>query len=253
MSFLDTFGDDWKEESEDESPVEEQVEAVAEETPEQTEPEAPEDKEKPEAEPVETAEETKQVPTVPYDLMKAERAKRQEAERRLAELQAQVSQPQSPKLDAYEDPEGFNNHVRSQMEQIRWEARAEVDGIRAEAKHGKETVEAAMAWVEGRSALDPTLGARIRSSAAPVDLVVQEYQQSRALELLNGRSFEEAAREWAEKQGVTVSPGATPQPKPSSPTPPRSLASRPGQGGVNQNTADAFEGIFSSSSMGLRR
>lgn len=249
MSFMDNFGEKWAEDAgEPADAVESEEEVISEEVIEPEDAETPEEVDEPDAAPVEA---DKKPHTVPYSEMKKERDKRQELERRLAEVQ----QPKEPVRipDAYERPDEFGQHFQGQVEQVRWESRAEISGIRAETKYGKETVDAAIEWAQERRLSDPTLENRVYRSASPVEAVVQEYQQARTLETLAGRTFEEAARDWAEKQGLAVSPGAKPSPKPSHPTPPRSLASRPGQGGSNQGSGDPFEGIFSSDKMGLSK
>lgn len=96
----------------------------------------------------------------------------------------------------------------------------------------------------------------MRQSASPVELVVQEYQQSRTLQAVAGRSLEDWAKDYATQQGWIVSPEqAAPSSKPSSSkAPPRSLASKPGSGGVGDKaTGDAFEGVFSSTGLGLSK
>ena len=249
MSFLDTFGDDWTEtaavESDDDAP-----EVEAKEPDETPEPEA--EAEEPEVEKTDAETESKPTHTVPYAEMKREREKRQDAERRLAEMQQPRPQVHAPKLDAYEQPEAFNQHFESQFAQQQWALRAEFDGFRAEQTYGKETVEAAIAWGQEQGARDPSLGLKVQNSSTPVETLVKEYQQNRTLETLGGKSFEDAAKEYAVKQGWAVSQGETLQPKLSPKAPSPSLTRRPGQGGSNQNATDAFEGIFSSDKMGLR-
>lgn len=248
VDFLETSGDAWIEEAGgtvdevEQGEADAVIEAVAE--PEEVE-------EKPDAEAA-AGEPDKPVHTVPYAEMKREREKRQEAERKLQELQS-PQQPQArPRLDAYEDPDRFQAHFDSGLDQAKWEMRAEISGLRAEQAHGKETVEAAVAWAVERGASDPALGVKVQNSADPVGLLVNEYKQSRTLEALAGRSFEEAAQDYAKQQGWIVSPGETPSTKQSPRTPPRSLASRPGQGGSNQGGGDPFDGVFASGKMGLR-
>ena len=234
---IDQLGADWLDEVEQtpELPEDPVVEAAPEpepvETPEQVE----------EAETVETA----KPDTVPLATLQAERKRRQELERRIQEIEA--AKPQAPIPDAYEDPVGFNQHVQSQIEQVKWETKAEMSGYVAEQKFGKPMVEEALAWAQEQS--DPTLGLKVRQSASPIEFVVQEYQQSRTLQTLAGRSFEDAAKDHAIAQGWIVSPdgAAAPQPdlKPSSPKPPRGLAKTPGSGIAAPKDADWSEVKFS--------
>lgn len=259
MSFVDGLGDDWIDEAADdggEVEQEEQVEVKAEPEAEQQEPKA-----EPEPEQSDTGEQVETRHTVPYAEMKREREKRQELERRLQEIEQSRQQTQQPAPqpqaipDAYEQPEEFAQHLERRFEDQAFMIRLDVDGRSAERTYGKEETEAAVQWAMGRN--DPALGMRMRQSPTPVELVVKEYRQSRTLEVLGDKSAEDFAREYAEKQGWIVSqPGADQPPslKPSSPKPPRSLASKPGSGGVSQTAqGDGFEGIFKPSGMGLMR
>lgn len=252
MDFLKNFGEGWAEDAATDEGVE--VETVETDDPVDKEPEeVVETEEEPEVEEKPEAEAEKSPHTVPYAEMKREREKRQEAERKLAEAQQQPKpQVQAPKLDAYENPEGFNEHFQTEFQRSQWALRTELDGFRAEQAFGKDEVEAAMKWAEGQISSDPSFGVRVQGSATPVQTVVKEYQQSRTLEALGGKTFEQAAEEYAKSKGWTVSPGEAPQSKPSPKAPTPSLSRRPGQGGSNQNAGDAFEGIFSSDKMGIK-
>lgn len=252
MSFLDGAGNDWIEEAggEPEPPIQE--EPAAEAAPAEPEPTPEEPDPEPIPEP-QTASEPKAPHMVPYDEMRKYRERAQEAERKLAERAETPAKPQ-PVPDAYEQPQEFGQHFDQKFDQERFALRAEMSGFRAEQAFGKDTVQAATAWALEQN--DPALGLRVRQSAAPVELVVQEYQRSLTLEALAGRSLEDYAQQHAVEKGWIVSPEPTaPSPKPSSPTPPpRSLASRPGSGGVGQTASgDGFGGVFSSTGMGLKR
>jgi hypothetical protein len=233
MAFLDSMGDDWTGEAQAEPTVETTEAApetteVAQEVPEQEPAAEAETAEKP-AEPAEE----KFNPTL-YKEMKEERRKRQEAERELERLRTQVPQPRqaAPVVpDPYEDPQGYDMHVSNQIAQAKWELRAEMSGQRAETMYGKETVEQAIAWAQEQGLKDPTLGQRVQAQNSPVEYVVQQYQQSRTLETIAGRTFEEAAKDYATQQGWIVSPEAQPSAQQqSSSVPPRSLARVPGSG-----------------------
>lgn len=233
MAFLDSMGDDWNGEAQAEPEVETTETApptteVA-DVPDQ-EPAAEVETEEKAAEPAEE----KFNPTL-YKEMKEERRKRQEAERELERLRTQAPQTRQPAPvvpDPYEDPQGYDAHVSNQIAQAKWEMRAEMSGQRAETLYGKETVEQAIAWAQEQGLKDPTLGQRVQNQSSPVEYVVKEYQQSRTLETIAGRTFEEAAKDYATKQGWIVSPEAS-QPsaqQQSSSVPPRSLARMPGSG-----------------------
>lgn len=182
-----------------------------------------------------------------YREMKEERAKRQAAERELEQLRANAPKPQAqaPQQapDPYEDPEGYKAHVQATIDDVAWKTTAQISGKFAEQVHGVDKVKAAIAWAEEQGAKDPTLGQRVRSNDDPVGLVVQEYERSRTLQTLAGKTPEDFAREYAASQGWIVSePGtatAAPILKPSSPTPPKGLATAPGKGGVGQAPSGA--------------
>jgi len=233
MADVDTMGDDWLSEVEA-APEEAVVEAVAAEPVELSEPEAE----------VAEAVVEPESPQVPLGALKEERQKRQELERRLAALEAGQSRPVQPvnaqapvqAPDPYEDPVGYNAYVQQTVQETEWRMRAEMSGRFAEQMHGREKVEAAVAWAQEQGAKDPTLGQRVQSQSDPVGFVVQEYERSRTLQTLGAKTPEEFAREYAVSQGWIVSePGAAaPILKPSSPMPPKGLASAPGKGGVGQ-------------------
>lgn len=240
---VDRMGDDWLEEAgETQDPVETPEVVAAPEVVETQEPQEPE----PTQEVQQQAEpEEKFNPTL-YKEMKEERRKRQEAEREREELrqqfaavQRQQPQPQAQVVpDAYEDPNGFAEWQRNQLRQVQWDADVKISRFVAEQQYGKETVKEAVQWAQQEAQTNPALDLRIGNSSSPLELVVQEYQQSRTLQSLAGKSPEDFARDYAISQGWIVAqpePGTALQQQPSpSKTPPRSLASKPGNGGVSQ-------------------
>lgn len=216
-------------------PDEQVAEAVAQE-PEQVAETQPVEEQAPEEQ---TPAEGKFNPTL-YREMKEERAKRQALERELEQLRANAPKPQAaaPQQapDPYEDPVGYNAYVQQTVQATEWKMRAEMSGRFAEQIHGKDKVEAAVAWAQEQGAKDPTLGQRVQAQTDPVGFVVQEYERSRTLQTLAGKTPEDFAREYAASQGWIVSEPGAPAPilKPSSPMPPKGLATAPGKGGVGQ-------------------
>ena len=240
---VDRLGEDWLEEAgETQDPVETLEVVAAPEAVEAQEPQKPESTQEvqQQAEP-----EEKFNPTL-YKEMKEERRKRQEAEREREELRQQIAaqQARQPVLqaqavpDAYEDPAGFAAYVQQQQAAIKWDASVEISKFKAETKYGEDKVKEAIAWAQQQAAVDPSLDHKIGRAQSPVEFVVQEYQQSRTLQSLAGKSPEDFARDYAISQGWIVAqpePGSALQQQPSpSKTPPRSLASKPGNGGVSQ-------------------
>jgi hypothetical protein len=235
--FLDNTDDVWGADAPEtpEVPVEPEqtVEAQAEPVEAETAPEE------------EAPAEEKFNPTL-YREMKEERAKRQALERELEEVR-KLAAPQKPQADpfafrvnedAYENKEGFNQEVSQNLSMMEWNLRAGMSERWAIKEHGAEVVKEATDWGLANAQRDPTFAQRIMADPDPVGRTLSEYQQSKTLETLAGRPFEDAAKDYAISQGWIVSePGAAqaaPILKPSPPAAPRGLASAPGKGGVGQ-------------------
>lgn len=240
---VDRMGDDWLEEAGETQDTVETPEVVA--TPEVVETQEPQEPEPTQEDQQQAEPEEKFNPTL-YKEMKEERRKRQEAEREREELrqqfaaiQRQQPQPQAEVIpDAYEDLAGFNEWQQRQLQKVQWDSDVKISRFVADQKYGSDTVKEAIAWAQQQASADPALDMRIGRAQSPVEFVVQEYQQSRTLQSLAGKSPEDFARDYAISQGWIVAqpePGTVPSQQPSpSKTPPRSLASKPGNGGVSQ-------------------
>lgn len=241
---VDRLGDAWLAEA-GANPEPEAVEA---EPVEAQEPEAETPATEPpaqQADPVEPEE--KFNPTL-YREMKEERAKRQAAERDLQALKAQQTQQQpqaqQARLDAYEDPDGFNQHIDQKFALTEWNIRAGMSERFAIKEHGAELVNEATAWAVEAAKSDPGLAQRIFNDPDPAGVTIKEFQQSKTLQTIAGRSFDQAAKDYAIEQGWIVSPDAgqpAPSLKPSPPKPPRGLASTPGSGKAAPKDADWSE------------
>ena len=184
-----------------------------------------------------------------YREMKEERAKRQAAEARAKELEALVAkapvQPHDANQipDAYEDPEGFNRYQEQRFQQTEWNLRASMSERFAKQQHGEEAVNEATEWGLERAKGDPGFAQKVMAHPDPVGFTLTEYKQSKTLETLAGRPFEDAAKDYAISQGWIVSePGAAqaaPILKPSPAAPPKGLSSAPGKGGISQTPQGA--------------
>lgn len=251
------FGADWLEEEGETQPQPETPEPVAEDEPK---PEAAEGEE----EAADTQAASDKPDLVPLGALEkerkakqAEKARREELEREIAELRAGKPQQAPPKIpDAYEDPDGFAAYQEQRLAQTEWNLRAAISERFAKQQHGEEVVNEATDWGLERAKGDPGFAQKVMAHPDPVGFTLQEYQQSKTLETLAGRPFEDAAKEYAISQGWIVSePGAataaTTQ-KPSQPKPLKSLASAPG-GGAPKPTVDAFESVFNDKGLGLRK
>lgn len=249
------FGADWLEEEGETPPQPETPEPVTEEASE-----AVETAESEEAG-ADTQEAAQADPAVvPVATLVKERKARQDLERRLAEVEAR-QQPQTSTApqrapDAYEDPDGFAAYQAQKLAQTEWNLRASISERFAKQQHGEEAVNEATEWGLARAKGDPGFAQKVMADPDPVGLTLREYQQSKTLETLAGRQFEDAAKDYAISQGWIVSEpgvaGAAPILKPSQPKPLKSLASAPG-GGAPKPSVDAFESVFNDKGLGLRK
>lgn len=118
----------------------------------------------------------------------AERDKRQAAEKRAAELEAQLakynqsqSSPAPKKLiDPIDDPEGFH----AQLEQARIADRIEMSEDMARMQHGEELVSAAQQWAEEQVNTNPVFAAQLHSLGKqrnPYGSLITLYKQSQAV------------------------------------------------------------------------
>jgi hypothetical protein len=122
---------------------------------------------------------------VPVGAVKAEREKRQEAERRAAEYQAQLDHARSLQRqpDEYSDDPYFNSFrekVRAEM----FDERLLDSDERAREKHGAEMVAEAAEWAKSRMATDPTLKANFLNSRKPMEMIVERFQQDQKVNAL---------------------------------------------------------------------
>lgn len=243
---IDRLGDGWLEEA-GITPEPTAPEPEPEEAPE-PQPEPEQAKVEPEQKAEQAEPDEKFNPTL-YREMKEERAKRQAMERELQALRSQQpQQPQAPqpRLDAYEDPEGFNQHVDQKLAQTEWQIRANMSERFAVKEHGAALVKEATDWGLETAQRDPGFAQKVLSDPDPVGLTIKEFQQSRTLQTIGDRPFEDAARAYAIEQGWIASPEAEtpPSPKPPTPKPPRGLASTPGSGTAAPKDADWGEVKF---------
>ncbi len=156
-----------------------------------------------------------------------------EAERKLAEIEAAKTVKVPDPLD---DPKGYEAHVEKLVTQQVTATRFNMSNVIAEQTHGKEAVEAALAWAEEKAKSDPTFVQSYMQSPHPVDLIVRQHKRDSLVGQLpeDVSSLDELVEREIAKRGLSA-PAPAPavavsQQAPA--TPPRSLASQPSAGGV---------------------
>lgn len=217
----------------DEAPVVQETEAVQEPTPETVQ--------EPAAAPIQPEVVERKDPwQVPGSAMLAEREKAQAAERRAAELEAQLTQYTSKPQeipDPLDDPAGYQRHFDAQLDQRLQAQRADMSYQFAVREHGKDKVEEARAWAIEKAKNDPIfnqqVGAVFQSEALPVDWVVQQHQRDALLNQIGDPSkLDDWFQQEATKRGYALQ-SAPPAAAPVAvapvtaqrqPAPPRSIA-----------------------------
>lgn len=195
--FEELFGSEEQETTEEivEETTTEEVEKVVETTEEEVA-ETEEEVEQQKPEKVEVAEDDEKH-SAPMAALTAERTKRQDAERELADLKAQKAaweaqqKPQEQATsydensqnnpDPFDDPEGFRKAVE---ERARQEAQAQVFNYRLHDSYqrqvdavGADKVEEAKNWAMQFGELNPTFEMQFYQQADPMAWVVQEHQR----------------------------------------------------------------------------
>ena len=168
----------------------------------------------------------------------AARELKKENERLRQEAEALRKPPEPVKIpDPYEDPEGYTRYQQGQMQDQAFALRLEMSGQFAEQAHGKEKVEAAVAWAQEEGAKDPTFGQRLRVQNNPVGWVVEQYNRDQFFSKYGSDpSALTALQQQAQAAQGTVAPQSTAQvlmPVSVTPrqAPPRSLATAPSTSG----------------------
>jgi hypothetical protein len=174
---------------------------------------------------------------VPITALLDEREKRQAAEREAEQLRAKIPQAQPANMpDPYEDPQGFEQHVQSRVQEVIKTERLNTSYQIATVRHGREAVEEARVWAIDRAQKDPAFSASLDMQSDPVDWIVHQHKRDGLLSQIGDKSLEDFIREQVAsdptKYGLTAPVvAATPpsaviaQPAPKAAVPPRSIAS----------------------------
>lgn len=218
-------------------PAEETVENVAEQPPAQeSEPQVqPESVAETPPEPVQGPQTEGQPAAhhVPLAVLLDEREKRKDYERKLREYEqreAEARAKATPQAipDPYEDPQGYQSYIQSQIDDRAFNVTAEISGRFAEQKYGKEVVQEAIAWAQEQGQRDPYLGQRVRASNDPVGFVVEQFQREQFWTKYGSDPSALSALVAAPGTAAPQAMAAPAAPKPQAP--PKSLVNAPSTG-----------------------
>lgn len=159
-----------------------------------------------------------------------ERERRKEAERRLAEYEAQQAPSQRP--DPLDDPEGYAAHFERQMEERLTGQRLQMSNVMARQSYGADAVDMAVNWAAEKAKVDPLFAAAYMGEAHPIDWIVRQHKRDGLLSDIGDNVDDWFTREAAKRGFVSQSavsvvapiPVAT-QPAVRPAAPPRSIAS----------------------------
>jgi hypothetical protein len=171
-----------------------------------------------EPEPV-AAEAAQPVGVVPIAALMAERDKRQELERQLAQL-APIEPPAMPS-EQYLDPV---QQLAVQQHQLRYQ----ISEAKAEVRHGEDLVREAKQWAIQRAQQDPLFDARIDRAPDPFTQIVEDYKREQMLSQVTPEVFAQFQAWRAAQQQQPATPVAAPavavSPPPASMTSLKSVA-----------------------------
>lgn len=186
---------------------------------------------------------------VPLSALLDEREKRQQATRELEELkrwkadQEAQSRPQPKPIDLIEDPEGFARQQQQMLQNAIIQDRYERSRDAAEEKHGKETVDAVVAFFN-----DPRHAPKTQEfirKTDPFREAFKYYQEQKEVEEFRSVGGIEAMRaKIAAEIREQVLAEVAGAPKPA--TPPPSLSSASSSGAAKAPPINGFDATFGS-------
>lgn len=173
-----------------EETVEEKTEIV-----EEVKKEEPEKVEKePETEVTTTPEvEEKEPQNVPIKALMAEREKRQLAEGKLADIEANKARQPAP--DIFEDQEAYTKHFQKQIDNDRFNDRANQSEFYAQREFGKDKLALKVETFKGLKLTNPALEAQVLSAISPYHEIVDIVSKHEKMEKMqNIDEFEAKTR-----------------------------------------------------------
>ena len=199
---------------------------------------------------------------IPLSAMLDEREKRQAAERQRADLERQLQELRKPQNSptVTSDPQGWAAQQEAKFQETELKLKLGMSERWASKQYG-DILPAAREWGMQQHNQDPYFIAKFTGAADPFQWLVEQYQRDQTLGKLGGKSFEDAAQEWAASQGYVKPDGAQTQQQPGGAqvpaqpaaplrpaAPPRSIAGAPPAGAVNSQPVireeDLASGLF---------
>lgn len=180
------------------------------------------------------------------------------AEKRLKQIEAQQQQ-QPQQVPSPQDEQAYNAYWGDRLSQAEWQMTAKTSHRFAAKEHGADKVEEAAKWAF--EANDPHLIQQFRAQEDPYGWLIARHRAHQVAERVGGKSFEDAAKEWALSNGF-VTTGAAPAPEPQAPAPaspqpaaapptpapPKSIVNQPGATGslhtIPTGPGAAFAAVF---------
>lgn len=168
---------------------------------------------------------------VPVDVVKALRD-----EIRALKQPQQTEPVQIP--DPYEDPQGFAAFQTSQVQEVIYAQNLNWSRQIAEIRHTPEAVSQAHEWAFEKCEADPFFNQRVRSSADPYGVVMEEWKRDQLLSKFQPSDYDQFLA-WKASQGapqaITQPVLAQPVPvgRPPVAAPPPSLVTAPSAGGIS--------------------
>ena len=140
--------------------------------------------------------------------LKALHETRDEVKALKAQLES-LRQPQPEVPDMFADPEGYQAHQRSELQNAILNERLNLSEELAVDKHGEEAVEQAKQWGLAAFQANPALYQSFISQRNPYGFLVNEYRKQSMLSQLDPKEFD-AFLAWKEAQKAPAAPVAAP-------------------------------------------
>lgn len=119
----------------------------------------------------------------------------------------------TPVPDVFEDPQGYTQHLQSQISQVALDTRLNLSEELVRQSAGDEIVNAAQEWGKQQLASNPALAQAFYSNRNPYGFLVKEYQRQQTLaELGDDPTLIEEFKTWrAARNAPQPAPAPTPE------------------------------------------
>lgn len=186
--------------------------------------------------------------SIPVTALLDERDKRKEAQRRAEEAErrlAEIEAAKAPKPDFFQDPEAVLQHQQQTVQQQLWNERLNMSEMLARQSYGDETVTKAQEAFIAASRQNPALQMELQRQGHPYDFVIKWHRKNSFMSEIGDdpEAWRQSQRE-ALKAELLAELQAQ-QPVQAQPRIPGSLASAPSAGrGDTASRGSAFDAAF---------